>query len=323
MTLGQACEELQPSQNAYGCTDLKRSINKALRALIGLHPLRCFRRVYRFVSAGPRFVLPQGCAGLVRACVNGQPVTMRGQDFKFMLSGMGDIDHPPPFFHSFTIDNIYDHGEKPVMVEPHFPFRVFAYVDGGVEQAGVTVYGYGPDGRNLKTVLTPYSHEDIVDGNVVPEYSKEVFTEVTSVVLDKDTKKYVTLCAYDEISGKAFAIAFYNPREHTPLFRHYELMGVPPGKPVEILAEVRMGHIDAVDDTDKLIIDSVEPIEWMIRADWEMKAGETQKAAIYRSEAEKWLRQHEAVKDTIQTKITINSEYYGSPGEISAEAFNI
>lgn len=325
MTLGQACEELKPSQNAYGATDLKRSINKALRALVGLHPLRCFRRVYRFVSAGPRFVLPQGCAGLVRACVNRKPVTLRGQDFKFMLSGPGDMDRPPPSFCPFAVDNIYSLGEKPVMVEPHFPFRVFAYVEDEADQPPVTIRGYGPDGKDLKVSITPYSHDDIADGSVTPECPSEVFTEVTSVILDKSATKYVTLCAYDEVRDVAVSIALYNPKERTPKFHHYELMGFPHGskKPVEILAEVRMGHIDAVDDNDQLIIDTVEPIEWMIRADWEMKSGETQKAAIYRSEAEKWLRQHEAVKDTVQTKITINSEYYGSPGEISVEAFNI
>lgn len=322
MTLGQACEELKPTQNAYGATDLKRSINKALRALMGLHPLRCFRRVFRFVSAGPRFVLPQGCAGLVRACVNGRPVTMRGQDFKFLLSGPGDMDRPP--FQSVSVDNIYDLGVKPVMIEPHFPFKVFAHVEGDFDENSHTVIvrGYGPDGREVVARPTPYSRESLYEG---AEYtpSKEVFTEITSVVIPEGAEKYITLCAYDEIRNVSVAIAQYHPREKTPMFRHYELMGWPQDKPVEILAEVRMGHIDAVELTDKLIIDTAEPIEWMIRADWEMKAGETQKAGIYRSEAEKWLRQHEATRETTQTKITVNSEYYGSPGEISEDAFNI
>lgn len=324
MTLGQACEELRSSTGAYGTPgndDLKRSINKAMRALVNLHPLKCFRRVYRFVSAGPGFVLPQGCAGLVRACVNGRPVTMRGQDFKFMLSGPGDMDRPP--FHPFAIDNICSYGEKPVMVEPHAPFRVFAYVEGDAgEEPVLTVHGYGPDGKYVIAKPKPYSHEFLVEGNEF-EAETPVFTEVTSVVLDKTAKKYVTLCALDDYSECSMSIAVYNPRERTPTFMHYELMGWPPGKPVEILAEVRMGHIDAVEDNDKLLIDTVEPIEWMIRADWEMKAGETQKAAVYRNEAEKWLRQQETVKETIQTKLTINSDYYGSPGEISDEAFNI
>lgn len=320
MTLGQACEELKASNGAYNADDLKRSINKAMRALVSLHPLRCFRRVYRFVSAGPGFVLPQGCAGLVRACVNGRPVTMRGQDFKFMLSGPGDMDRPP--FHPFAIDNICSYGEKPVMVEPHAPFRVFAYVEGDADQPPLVVRGYSPEGKEVVARPKPYSHDFLVEGNEF-EAETPVFTEVTSVVVDRSATKYVTLCALDDFTEQSISIAIYNPRESTPSFMHYELMGWPPGKPVEILAEVRMGHIDAVDDSDKLLIDTVEPIEWMIRADWEMKAGETQKAAVYRNEAEKWLRQREAVKDTIQTKIVINSDYHGSPGEISEEAFNI
>lgn len=320
MTLGQACEELKASNGAYNADDLKRSINKAMRALVSLHPLKCFRRVYRFVSAGPGFVLPQGCAGLVRACVNGQPVTMRGQDFKFLLSGPGDMNRPP--FRPVSVDNIYSHGERPVMIEPNAPFRVFAYVEGDADQPALTVRGYDPDGKEIIARPVPYSHEDLVDGHTF-EAETPVFTEITSVTLDNEASKYVTLCALDDYTEHSFSIALYNPREKTPSFMHYELLGWPLGKPVEILAEVRMGHIDAVEDTDRLLIDSVEPIEWMIRADWEMKAGETQKAAIYRNEAEKWLRQQETVKETVQTKITINSEYHGSPGEISEEAFNI
>lgn len=320
MTLGQAREELKATNGAYGADDLNRSINKAMRALVNLHPLRCFRRIYRFVSAGPGFVLPQGCAGLVRACVNGRPVTMRGQDFKFMLSGPGDMNRPP--FRPFEIDNICSYGEKPVMVEPHAPFRVFAYVEGDADQPALTVRGYSPEGREVVARPKPYSHEMLVDG-LEFEAETPVFTEITSVTLDKEAGKYVTLCALDDFTERSFSIAFYNPRELSPAFMHYELLGWPPGKPVEILAEVRMGHIDAIEDSDRLLIDTVEPIEWMIRADWEMKSGETQKAATYRAEAEKWLRRQEVVKETVQTKLTINSDYYGSPGEISDEAFNI
>lgn len=321
MTLRQACEELTPTQNAYGDTDLKRSINKALRALMGLHPLKCFRRVYRFVSAGPRLVLPQGCAGLVRACVNGRPVTMRGQDFKFLLSGPGDMERPP--FRPVPTDNIYDLGFKPIMVEPHFPFRVYTLVDGSADQPAIVVRGYGPDGKEVIARPVPYSRDAVISGDVTPEPEAPVFTEITAVTIPSEATRYITLCAFDDISKDSWSIALYNPREHTPQFRHYELMGWPEDQPVEVLAEVRMGHIDVVDDEDVLIVDSVEPIEWMIRADWEMKAGETQKASIYRSEAEKWLRRCEATNDTVQTKIIINSEYYGSPGEVSDDAFNV
>ena len=117
MTFGQAKEELAYSVNAYADRDLAKSINRALRALIALHPLKCLRKVYRFCSAGPEFVLPQGCAGLVRACVNGRPVTMRGQDFRFLQAGPGDMDRP-----GFRpVSNVADLGVKPVMFEPGRP----------------------------------------------------------------------------------------------------------------------------------------------------------------------------------------------------------
>ena len=83
-TLGQAKKRLAASCNAYGQNDLRDLINNAIQALAGMTGWECLRKVLRFSSAGPGFVLPQGCAGLVRACVNGRPTTVRGQDFRFI-----------------------------------------------------------------------------------------------------------------------------------------------------------------------------------------------------------------------------------------------
>lgn len=329
ITLGQACEELAASVNAYGSVDVKKSINKALRALVRLHPLKCFRKIVRFTSAGPGFVLPQGSAGLVRACVNGRPVTMRGQDFRFMLSGPGDMDRPP--FSPVDVSNILDLGFRPVMFAPSRPFRVFAFVEGEADQPAVTVRGYSPQGKEIVVRTVPQAHREWTpDASEGSEYGTEiydpepqVFQEITKVTIDKCATKYVTLCAVDWETGYEFAIGVYNPRVAAPVFRHYELPGWPEGHPVEILAEVRMDHIDLIDDDDVLPVDCTDPVEWMIRADWEMKAGETQRADNYRKKAEEWLQREEQTTHTVQTRITVNSEYYGSPGEISADAANI
>lgn len=316
ITFGQACEELAGSTNAYGADDVKKSINKALRALVRLHPLRCFRQILRFMSAGPEFVLPQGCAGLVRACVNGRPVTMRGQDFRFYLSGPGDMNRPP--FRAVPPDNIISVGPTPVIIEPKHPFQIFAVIDEDGTEPSLTVRGLSVNGDEIVSHPVPTVRES---GLHEPE--AEVFRVITSVTLDKCATKYVTLYAVDAQDGRTFAISRYNPRVLAPSFMRYEIAGLPPDTPVEILAEVRMDHIDLVDDSDILPIENTQPIEYMIRADFEMKAGETQRADIYRKKAEEWLRREESTTDTVQTKITINSSYYGSPGEISDEAANI
>lgn len=316
ITFGQACEELAGSTNAYGADDVKKSINKALRALVRLHPLRCFRQILRFTSAGPEFVLPQGCAGLVRACVNGRPVTMRGQDFRFYLSGPGDMNRPP--FRAVPPDNIISIGPTPVIVEPKHPFQIFAVIDEDSAEPSLTVRGLSINGDEIVSRPVPTVRES---GLHEPEV--EVFRVITSVTLDKCATKYVTLYAVDAQDGRTFAISRYNPRVLVPSFMRYEIAGLPPDTPVEILAEVRMDHVDLVDDSDVLPIENTQPIEYMIRADFEMKAGETQRADVYRKKAEEWLRREESTTDTVQTKITINSSYYGSPGEISDEAANI
>jgi len=322
ITFKQAKDELSSSTGAYSSSDIGKSINKALRALVKLHPLRCFREVVRFTSVGPGFVLPQGSAGLVRACVNGSPVTMRGQDFKFMLSGPGDMDRPP--FRS--VDNILAVGPKPVIVEPKHPFKLLAYVEGTpVGQGTPIVRGYSPDGTFITETATPIYEHGATGVTFTP--GTKIFSEITEVVLGSPstgvTAKYLTLCAHDYNTGEQSAIALYNPAEIVPSFMHYQIPGIAYDQVIEILAEVRMGHIDLVADTDVLPIDTTEPIEYMIRADWEMKSGETQRAETYRQKAEEWLRREEATTSTVQTKITINSEYAGSPGEVSAEAFNI
>lgn len=351
MTLAQAREELAYATNAYNEKDLTRSINRALRALVSLHPLKCLRKVYRFCSAGPEFVLPQGCAGLVRACVNGRPVTMRGQDFRFLLAGPGEMDRPG----MRPVDNVADLGVKPVMFEPPFAHRLFAMVDCGdwetgdpVEAPGpqptVTVRGVSVDGTEVRKVLTVFSHDALVAGEslkLVPDPddvdgtryvtlpTDPLFAAITSITISKPADpgyvpRYVHVCAQCDANPHVTrTVATCNPHERNPKFRHYELVGYPPGAPCDILAEVRMGHIDLVEDDDELPFDTSEPVGWMIRANWEDNAGEVARADQFRAKAEAWLRRQDDTDKAVQTKVTVNSQFAGSQGEVSMRAWNI
>ena len=78
-----------------------------------------------------------------------------------------------------------------------------------------------------------------------------------------------------------------------------------------------------IEDTDILPFSCLEPIEWMIRADWQMKAGEVTAATNYQNKAAQWLKAQEITYDTVQTQVVINSIFEGSPGDISAESVNI
>lgn len=351
MTLAQAREELAYATNAYNEKDLTRSINRALRALVSLHPLKCLRKVYRFRSAGPEFVLPQGCAGLVRACVNGCPVTMRGQDFRFLQAGPGDMDSPG----FVPVSNIADLGVRPVMNEPRRPFRLYAVVEDGEWVVGEQVEARGPqptvivrgvayDGTEARMTLPIFRHDALVAGVMLKPCPEEgddpetkyitsgtdpLFAAVTSITISKPkdagyVPKYVNICAQDwENPYCTFAIASCNPHETNPKFRHYELVGYPEGVPCDILAEVRMGHVDLVDDADELPFDTAEPVGWMIRANWEDNAGEVARADQFRAKAEAWLKRQDETDKTVQTKVTVNSTFPGSQGEVSMRALNV
>ena len=84
-----------------------------------------------------------------------------------------------------------------------------------------------------------------------------------------------------------------------------------------------MGHIDLVDDEEELPFDTVEPIGWMIRANWEDAAGEVTRADQFRAKAEAWLKRMDDTDKTVQTRLTINAPFAGSQGEISMRSMNV
>lgn len=325
-TLSQACKTIESSSHAFGVTDVKDSINRAIQALSGLAAWECLRKTIRFISAGPEFALPQGSAGLVRVCVNGNPVTLRGQDFRFIHSGPGDAVHPPQGFCKIPMVNVLDLGCKPVMVDICSPSRLFAFSDKEGDDAPVVVRGVDPTGRVVTESITPYWYGDPARPETVTDISDAVPTDnvfqiIDEVVIDDCAAGYVTL--YAETDGHRYPIALYHPDVKAPEFHHYRIRGVPPCKPVEILAETRVDPLPLVRPTDIVPFASLEPIEWMIRYDWCMKAGEVDAASKYQAQAAQWLKAQEITDDTVQTPIIVNSVFERSMGEISEEAYNI
>jgi len=336
LTLADAKEELVASNGAYASTDLTKSINKAIRALSKMKGWQCLRKLVRFSSVGPCFTLPQGCAGLVRVCVNGCPTTVRGQDFRFLQSGPGDVpfDRRVPKGFS-TVSNVIELGEFPIMTEPHDEFKIFAYKDDPLGTAKLTVHGIDTSGRRVTIEVTNASMHNwpVYDATGAKtsgtEPSEAVlvaqpFMEITSVVVDPTSTTNITLYASDLMNpADRYPISQYDFRVKVPSFKRYELPDVRQGQPVEILAEVRIDPLPLVSDNDVLPFDSTEPVEYMIRAEWAMRSTEASQAEKYRAAAANWLLAQEITDDTKQTQFTINSVMSGSPGEISMEAENI
>lgn len=318
-TLRQACKKLETTSRAYGATDMKEAINDAIQALAGMSGWECLRKVVRIVSAQPAFALPQGCAGLVRACVCGRPVSVRGQDFEFLHSGPGDLRRPPHGFRPVPMSGIVDRGYSPLMLDVPAPFRLSATSSGEDLPPELAVKAVLPSGeiRNLSVPVASASESDSGE----PELSVEV-SDVLSVTVDAGcATAYTSLFATTPYG--TVRVAHYHPDVPAPRFRRYQIAGLPPNAPVDVLAEVRLEPLPLVEDSDILPFDSLEPVEWMIQASWYTKSGEIEAAQKMHGLAANWLKAREVAADTVQTPVVVNSLMLGSPGEVSMESVNI
>lgn len=331
-TLKRAKEILKASSNAYGDNDLRLLINKAIQDLSSMAGWERLRRVLRFSAIGPHFVLPQGCAGIVRACVNGTPAHVRTQDFRFLLSGPGDLNHPPRGFTPFSASNIIDASTKPVMFEPPVPVHLFAMSPSGTDTPVLTIKGLTPEGE-LRTIALQAQQAPVYDpltgaltqGVAVSDatYNDKVLQQIVEVTVI-DATEYITLYSVDALlKDVRRPIALYNPEIEVPEFHHYELSGVHEHQPVELLVEARIDPMPLVQDSDVLPFPNTNPIEWMIRGDWAMRAGETDSAQKYYAMAAQWLKAQEVTEATVQTTLVINSAFENSLGEVSMDAVNI
>ncbi len=329
-TFAQACQRLAGRTHGMAGADVKEEINEAIQGLAGLAGWECMRRVLRFISAGPCFALPQGSAGLVRLCMNGRPAMLRTPDFRFLQSGPGDLRRPPVGFCRVDVNNVIDGGRKPVMVEPRAPFRLFAVSD-GENQPDIVVRGIDPSGRDVAVHVPMAGVYDPVTGEIGSESdpyhveiaADQVLQTVTAAVLDDCADSYVTLFAEDALTGDRFPVALYHPYVKVPYFRHYITPGVPPGVPVELLAEVRLEPLPLVRMTDVIPFDTLDPIEWMMRARWCMQSGEVDQAGKYQERAQQWLKAREIADDQVQTSVLVNNVFANSLGEASLETINI
>ncbi len=312
-TLGQASRALAGRSHAYGNVDVRTAINAAIQALSGMNGWERLRRVVRIVSAQPRFALPQGCASLVRACVNGRPANVRGQDFEFVHSGPGHLRMPPPGFAPLHANNIIDRGMHPVMFNPLAPFHVRAGAS-VPDEPDITVKGVAPDGSIVREKVP-------VTGPDEPErWSVAEFAEIIAVVLDEHAAQYVDF--FCGTSGSGLRLARYNPEVKVPEFRWYEIQGAPP-RGVDVLAEVRIDPLPLVEDSDVLPFDTLDPIGWMMQADWLVKAGEVDAAQKLHGLAANWLKAREVAADMVQSSVIVNSVFDNSLGELSMDAVNI
>lgn len=311
-TLRQACKAVASSLHSYGVTDPKSAINEAIQALSGLAGWDCMRKVVRILSESPVFALPQGCSGLVRACVNGKPTSIRGQDFMFLHSGPGDLRNAPHGYDLIPNANILDSGYFPTMVVPSSSCKLFVR---STDSAPVTVKGVLQGSNQIKTVVIEPTTDSVEDA----ETTDEVFSNILSVTIDECATEYSEL--YADYGTLRISLGSYHPDVKAPQFHLYTIQNA--RGPLDILAEVRIDPLPLVRDTDIIPFDSLEPIEYMIQARWLTKSGEIDAAQKFHALAGQWLKMRETVANTVQTPVIVNSLFSMSGGEISYSAENI
>lgn len=300
-------------------------INDAIRALCGANAWEheFLRQVVRISSAGPVFTLPQGSAGLVRACVNGRPVTLHGQDFQFLSSGPGEFEtHAGPWFRRLAEQEIEDLGMSPVWMQPGKKGGVLSATvpSDAAGQPPVTVHVVTTGGEERTITLTP-----TLEG-AEPETSGEpvMVASVSSIVVDPCATKYVTIWLSGE--GGKVRIAKCHPAVHVPEFRRYRVNSPHFHRhhgPCEILAEIQIDPLPLVDDDDVVPFPTLEPIKCMLLYQWNLQNNETAAAEKYLTQATSWLGRFNSSKNVMQTPTVMNVPYNMSMGELSNWCTNL
>lgn len=293
--------------------DIGQKINDAVRALCSLNPHEhdILRQVVRMSSATPVVSLPQGSAALVRACVNGKPATMRGQDFQFLSSGPGDYTrHSCGYRHN--VARFTDLGTVPTWYSLPCPGRLAVISKLDEPQPSVIVHAVDTYGDSVKITLEP--QPDSTPTGVV--FSEPVVQSVDRVVLGDGTTDYLTLLFDEGSEGAPAVLGRYHPKVKVPEFRQYKL-DVPFKGPYDILAEVQIEPMDLVDDDDIIPFPSLEPIKCMMKYEWHLQNDESQAADHALKSAMQWLTMESNSKNVMQTPTVINVPYVGSMGEMS------
>jgi len=328
-TFADAKRILASAGQSHSGTDIGQRINDAVQALAGLNGWEFMRRLVRTISAGPVFALPQGTAGLVRACINGRPASIHATDYQFLHSGPGDLSKVPAGFRMLGSNEIADVGMSPLMVPLEGPTQFVAtseYVtvaksgDGYRAQPEVSVTGITSDG-----VRVTYSYP-VLQGalGVLPTVNKfdgPMFVAVESVVLGDGTDEHISLYGYSQ-TGSVFMAGHYHPSIRVPVFHHFQIANGLPG-PYDILAEVRIEPLPLISDEDVVPLPSLEPIRHMMLYDANLAMNEIQTAQQYQQMAVAWLAQFQQTDNTLQSPVVQNSLFEGSPGDISEEFENL
>lgn len=307
-TLHQARRALKDHAFRAGYTDIVAAINSAIVGLSCFESWDRLRKVVHMQVTGPYFTLPQDAASLTRACINGAPATVHGQDYRFLSSGPGDLTNVP-YGYSDIAPGVVDLGIYPTM-RPLLAPSTLTLASAAPYTPSVTVTGHTADGLIVTEVIPAGST------------GEQVFADITAVtVAETEAPSYLKLLA--EADGVSYAVSVFHPRVAAPEFHRYFIRDVDPEKTYDLLCEVKLNPLPLVEDTDVLPFPTLEPIRHYIMAERNFNTGEVDAGTKYQNLAIQAMVQLERAEDKKQTFTVINSLYDNSLGKMSDDYFNL
>jgi len=309
------------SHNVSGrAIDVGDAINVALETLCTSQNWLDQKRIVRLTTVDEYIALPQEFSGIVRAAINGVPVSMRRSDYEFLHSGPGDLDYIPAGYSrcSGSSLGIQDLGTHATMYDTEVPMTICAFST-AVPTGPIRIRGRDENGDFVTTTVAINSWAGVDDlGSQDPDAvtaTSVVFGNISELILPADTEAYVSI--YGIADSEFYFLSRMHPAEKAAEFRRYRVpvaSGLATGESLHILAEVRMRFTPLVDDDDLIPFDSLLPIQYMLQSLWYNETNEVEQAQKYRALAETHLGRTEETKHTQQGFDIINTLYDESPG---------
>lgn len=328
-TFGQAKKSLAMYASSFDLGDIGAAINRAVDELATSKNWQKLKRVKRFLTYGEFVPIPQDCDSIMRACVDGKPIDVRGQDYDFLQSGPGDLDYIPAGY--APMHNIQDMGYFPTMYDISVAAGAKLIAFGTQDLTGEAIRVKGKN-----------DHGDIVVANVTYKVWADsdmgidsedaaacatlttadgLFCEIDKLTLPEGADAYISLYALAD--GVFTFLARMHPGEKIPQFRRYRLAGFSATTDAyyRLLAEVKLKAMPMVDDGDPMPFDSLLPVQYMLQSLWYMNSGEIKSADDYRQRAIMSLAVREDAQQERQGVVILNTQYDDSLGDLSANTW--
>lgn len=323
-TFAEAKQALAQFASASGLLDMSAAVNEAISDLTRTRSWQRMRKTLRLtLSGGEYFALPQDCGALIRACVDGTPVTLHGADHEFLSAGPGDYDYVTQGL--APLHGIQRVGIFPTMygVSEAAPIVAFST---SVPAGDIKIKAKNADGDIVFltvpcTQWTGTEDAGTVDVSELTVSASEV-VEILGVTLPTDAQAYISL--YAVVDDTLCFLSRMHPRIRIPEFTRYRLPGfsTETDASYRIIAECGIRFLPLVEDDEPVPFDSLRPIQYVLQSYWNMDSGETRTADDYMARAELAMLKAEGVENTRQSMQIMNPLYTGSNGEVSNDWSN-